>query len=793
MDFLNEINEKTIVVCPSSLKTKILNEIEKYNRLINIKLYSLEELKRIVYFDYDVDAILYLMNKYNYSYDIAKYYINNMYYVEDKKYDDEKLNYLVKLKKELIDNKLLSFNNLFLSSYKDTPFIIFGYNYIDSFNKKLLSNFKYKIIERVELNRNNKVYKFNNLEDEVLFVINEIVTLINNGVDINNIYLLNLDSNYIPVVTRLFDMFKIPIDISNSSNLLSTIIGNKTFNHLEESKSFEETLEYLNSFNNDKNQKIINSILSVLNKYYDLDYHFEILLSAIKHDLENTSINNKILKNTVKVGDLSNYHFDSNDYVFLLGFNQGSIPKVVKDEDYINDKEKELLGIDPTYVINKLEKEATISNINRIKNITISYKTNYQDKEFYPSNLIDDTYKVIDNYELKTDNSLIYSKIKLVKMLDNLIKYDENNKDLPKYYNSINVSYMNFDNKFSGIKKNSLYNYLDNKLTLSYSTIDTFYKCQFRYYIDNILKLNKFEESFEIFIGKLFHDVLSHVYDKDFDFESSYNNYLKDKELNDKDKFYVDKLKKELLIVCDYLKEFNEDTELVDVFTEKNIRIDKSTDINVVFKGIVDKIMYKKYDDKTLVSIIDYKTGNTDIDIYNSVYGIGMQLIVYLYLISKSGLFEDYFCVGFYLQKILNNEINIDRDKSYLDLKKENLVLYGYSTDDKESISKFDKTYVKSKYIKSMRVNKDGNLGSKNTLNEDTMHKLEKLVDRKIDEARDKILEGDFSINPKSIDNELVGCKYCKYNDLCFRKNEDIINLKKYTDLSFLEEGDIND
>ena len=67
---------------------------------------------------------------------------------------------------------------------------------------------------------------------------------------------------------------------------------------------------------------------------------------------------------------------------------------------------------------------------------------------------------------------------------------------------------------------------------------------------------------------------------------------------------------------------------------------------------------------------------------------------------------------------------------------------------------KFDKTYVKSKYIKSMRVNKDGNLGSKNTLNEDTMHKLEKLVDRKIDEARDKILEGDFSINPKSIDNE---------------------------------------
>ena len=204
--------------------------------------------------------------------------------------------------------------------------------------------------------------------------------------------------------------------------------------------------------------------------------------------------------------------------------------------------------------------------------------------------------------------------------------------------------------------------------------------------------------------------------------------------------------------------------------------------------------MYKKYDDRTLVSIIDYKTGNTDIDIYNSVYGIGMQLIVYLYLISKSDLFEDYFCVGFYLQKILNNEVNVEIDKDYDELKKENLVLYGYSTDDKESISKFDKTYVKSKYIKSMKVNKDGELGSKNILSEDTMKKLENLVDKKINEARDKILNGDFSINPKSIfgDDDVVGCKYCKYNDLCFRKNEDIINLEKYTDLSFLEEGDIN-
>ena len=33
-----------------------------------------------------------------------------------------------------------------------------------------------------------------------------------------------------------------------------------------------------------------------------------------------------------------------------------------------------------------------------------------------------------------------------------------------------------------------------------------------------------------------------------------------------------------------------------------------------------------------------------------------------------------------------------------------------------------------------------------------------------------KILEADFNINPKIIDGENIGCKYCKYQDICFIK-----------------------
>jgi len=798
MDFLKNIEKRTIIVCPQILKNKILNEINNYNKLVNIKLYTLDELKKLVYFDYDVSTILYLMDKYNYTYEISKSYIENIYYVEDKKYNIEKLDFLVNLKKELIDNNLLIFNELFIKSQKDTDFIIFGYDYIDKFSMKLLSFFNYKIIEKEEINnKNNNVYKFKTMEEEILFVINNIISLLNNDVDINKIVLLNLDKDYNNEIIRMFNQFNIPIDIVKSSSILTTTIGNKVYNYLSITESFSDTLEFIKSFkiNDEEKNKIYDIFLNIFNKYVGLDYSFSTIKNAIKYDLSNTIINNNNLKNMVRTSVLENNYF-TDENVFLLGFNQGSMPKTIKDEDYINDELKKIIGLSTTSEINKYERIATLKNINSIKNIIISYKETYFDKEFYKSNLLDEKcFTICENNNLDTSYSYIYSSIKLGTMLDNLIKYDKKDDNLSLYYNSLNIKYLEYDNNYKNISKEELYKYLDKKLVLSYSTIDTFFRCQFRYYVDNILKLNKFEESFEIIIGKLFHYVLSKVYDEDFDLDKEYSFFLQDKEFNDKEKFYLKKLKKELIIICNNLREFYNDTVLKDVLVEKDIKIDKSSDIEVIFKGIIDKIMYKKYNNKTLVSIIDYKTGNNSIDLFDSAYGIGMQLIIYLYLISKSDLFEDYYCVGFYLQRILNNEVIIDKNKTYLEQKNDNLKLLGYSIDDPKVLELFDITYENSKYIKSMKYSNEKFSVYSKVLSSDKMKNICNFVDMKIDEARDKILNREFNINPKWFDKEKepTGCMYCNYHDLCFVKKDNFIRLKKYSDLSFLTGGEENE
>ena len=202
--------------------------------------------------------------------------------------------------------------------------------------------------------------------------------------------------------------------------------------------------------------------------------------------------------------------------------------------------------------------------------------------------------------------------------------------------------------------------------------------------------------------------------------------------------------------------------------------IQKNNGLDVTFTGYVDKIMYKEYDGVTLVSIIDYKTGNQDCDLKDAYYGIDLQLPVYLYLIDKDRLFPTYKIVGFYLQKILQKEVEIDEKKSYLDLKYDNLKLLGYSTTNLTDLSRFDPGYESSRYIRSMSITKEGKFNSKaKVLDEKEFNATIKLVDSKIDNVINMVNNADFKINPIVYKDEeekkgIKGCEYCNYKDVCF-------------------------
>ena len=96
--------EEFIVITNGSNKKNILKKLSENKLLYNIKFYTFKELKKQIFFDYNNEALEYIMAKYKVSFNIAKIYIENLYYLRE--IDDEKVKFLINLKKELEEKKL---------------------------------------------------------------------------------------------------------------------------------------------------------------------------------------------------------------------------------------------------------------------------------------------------------------------------------------------------------------------------------------------------------------------------------------------------------------------------------------------------------------------------------------------------------------------------------------------------------------------------------------------------------------------------------------------------------------
>lgn len=791
MDIREYITKDSILIIPNHLKEKVIKIISDSTELISIKYMSLEEFRNEYFFRYKEDTVLYLMDKYEYGISFSKTILELLYYV-DKKCDDEKINHLIDIKNDLIEKGYIITNFMFKDFISKKDIFIYGYTNIDKFSNIMLQNVNCKRIDINNSNIKRDIYLFSTLEEEVEFVFNNISSLLQSGITIDKVKLVNISDDYLYTLKRYSRLFDIPINEKDS--IFSTRIVKAFIDNLKETKSFEQTIMYIEkSFNLE--DPIINSIYSKLitisNKYNSLDYSFNNIIQLVISELKDLHIEK--VSNGVEILPLENNHFYNDEYVFLMGFNQTSIPSLYKDEDYISDIEKEKynLLIDTTSEKNNKSINSVVESINRINNLTITSKKKTISGEEMISNLKDDLgYNVIDT---ENDYSISYSemcsKIRLCKDLDDFIKFGINRTSLDALYSNFEINYLSYKNDFTGIDNIKLLKKIS-PLVLSYSSVDNYYHCGFKYYISNILKLDKFEENFSTKIGNLFHYILSICFKEDFNFEEEYDKYINKLELDEMEEFFIRKLKSELSIVIDNVKDFHKETGLDKMLLEHKIEIDKSCVIPVSFKGFIDKIMYKEKE-KTLVSIIDYKTGKQDINLYNLPYGLSMQLPIYLYLVKNSNLFTSIKFTGFYLQKILSNEVSYTLNKSYLEQKNNNLKLEGFSTDNICNLEVFLPDYEDSKFVKGMKTTSKGFAHYTNVLSDEQMEKMISIVDKKIIDARDSIIKGDFSINPKQIGIEKIGCEFCKYRDLCFRKNEDFVKLKEISSLDFLG-GDSN-
>ncbi len=765
------LEDNLLIVCPNVLKETILKSISLEKKLLNIKFMTKEEYRDNYYFKIKTDeAIIYLMQKYNYDIDVCRVYLNNLYIIDDlKNYKSLKLQFLQKLKRELFENNLLVTNPNFKNFLSSRKVLVKGYKTLEKYEEEML-DFKEEIPKSTF---QAKVVKCETLEEEFDNTAREILKLLDKNIPLENIYLTNINEEDYYLLRKVFSYYGIPLNL----NIKEKIYGTKAVQYYLKNKELNPNYPSINK-----------EIIRLLNDLISLPDSEE-KTRLLKDKLRKATLPSKKYLNACNVVDVYNYPFKEDDYVFVLGFNQDILPKTYMDIAFIEDKLKDEVSLYKTSYLNKRSKDVLIYLLSNLKHLYLSYKLSSSFNTFSKSFLIDElnleeTTPTTDSYTYSTP----YNKIRLAAMLDKYYLYGQKTPILDKLLSTYQLNYATYDNSFTGINNDTYLKQIAYPLKLSYTKLNSYNECSFRYYLDNVLKLNTYTEAFYQFVGNMYHKILSLYHKANFDLEKEYLSYLEKRQLSLKEKILLVRIKKDLYELIDIIKKQELLTGYNSYYFEKEINVTIRQDIAVEFVGYIDKIMFYQQVSDVYFSIIDYKTGSIDTSITPIKYGLHMQLPIYLYLINYGNIFSNPIFTGIYYQNIL-----FDYPTWSLKLEKElqqRYYLNGYSTDDISVLERFDPTYEKSTFIKSLGYDEKGfNYYYKNkVLSSNLIYNLLKFTKRQIEFSTDSILKADFSINPKNYADKENACSFCTYQDICYKKDKDIIFLEKVEDLSFLEE-----
>ena len=776
------MKDNLIIIGPSYLKRRVLKENSlKYS----IKYIDEYELRDKYLYTYKEDTIVYLDKTYDIG--ISKIILDNLYDIEDKEYTSPKLNKLRDIKNDLINKEYIIYNPKFKEYLKDKDILVLN-NFFDKRITKIIkelekvNNLSYQDKETIFKDKID-VLECDTLEEEVILVASKICDLINEGVSINKIFVNTLSEDYRKVMVRIFDFYNIPNNFK--TNTLYELLSVKKFIN---SISLDTKIVDVNERLGELPETVANKVVSIFNKYVDYK-EFKDIKKEVIYDLKHTSINLNTLEDAINEKNYKSYIPLDDEYIFILGANEGEIPKTLVDDDYLKEEEAKELEISTYKELNINIKDYFKYYINNVKNVYLSYKLKHN-ADMYIKNSIYDTLDNIniikDNY--KYDNKKI-NEILLGKRLDNFIKYNEKAKDL-EILNNYETNYKDYSNKFKGIdlevvkKQNS-------NLNLSATSSNDFYNCKFSYLLKHIYKLDTFEATLSQKIGLLYHAILCRYFKDKSNLETIISEEIEKniEILTNKDKFYIEKYKRILKDLINIIEEQLSHTKFNQSYFEKTIIVDNENSLNIKIKGQIDKILTLEDGENTYVIVIDYKTGVLH-GLENAIYGINMQLAFYMYLIYNSKLIKNPKFAGMYLEQIMPDLINSKNGKTYSDLLKENSRLTGYTLKDINVVNNIDDSVS---YLGGVTIKKDGELkDSKRLLDEDTFNKVMEVISSNIENAIKDINNLDFTIDPKKLKNDNISCGFCPFKDICYMTNDDIVELDPELKKTFLG-GDTNE
>ncbi len=743
------------------------------NPFLKFKLLTKEDALKGFFFTYSDEAVLHLMAHHAISFELAKTYLENMYFLPEPLSEDAQIRNLQTLKNELEEKGFLRHDDLFLSLMKNKEVAVFGYDENDRelsyILNKVSTQYSFAPISCAEETPERLAFQFETIEDELQWVFNQISLALSSGVSIDDIFFYDPPSEYSFLLRKLSGFYGIPVNFAHSLTLASSKPGIEFLALLLQGKSPEEALGALSQEPLDSIEK---QLVDVISNHLPLNLephkHHDFFLNKLRE----THLSEPQYDHAVHI--LKGNYFPESSHIFLLGFNEGNFPKVIKNVDFLDDSKKRLLGRNDSEYENLKEENTVLSLLNGKHAVTVSFKNQSLTDTFKPSPMISSLKMKVEKGSLSNvEYGNEWAKIRLAEYMDSERKYQKRYPLQTSLSEQINVPFRSYDHRYTRV--NALQG--DSVGRYSYTSISEFFECQFKYYTSRILKIDPFEDTFYTKFGKLAHAVLERKYSDSFDFDAVFAEEASMQDFSTKEKVFLNRLKTEIFNVIQFNEEHETTMAAQEVLTEKKVEIMLEPKISLV--GVIDKVVLTGKTTRFL-SLIDYKTGTVDFNPNHIRFGYSLQLPIYALLASRDAYLANHEVIGLYIQTIITKKLIRPSGKDAQKFYSDQFRLSGLFTDDFEKLQTFDGTFRDSKYIKSLKVTLSGNLSAnsqKKAFSKEVLNRYIETTLQKIKEADASIKNNDFRINPKSLDNGELPCRYCTYRDICFRDEKDVVQI----------------
>jgi len=626
------------------------------------------------------------------------------------------------------------------------------------------------------------------LEEEIVEVATSIRKAHDDGTPLNKIAVLNAHRAYTPLIRRIFPQFGIPVENLSERPLFEQPSVQRFLAALSPGRSvresFEKALEKAFSASpTPEEEHVKERLVTVLNGFVGTDHPLPVVKDALMHILKEKKATHKKLLDAVRIETFSTIDTEERPHAHVVGLHEGHFPALAEEDDILEARDKEEIGLPSTAEVNGLKKKEIRAVLSDLASIHLYVSSRSLEEQFSESHFLEELRADLDwEEEAPTPfEKRIYSEtndaLHVKTLYDEYMTYGTEEMDLIKGLDAFREEFDTFDNRFTGIEAETLNKFLRFPLDISYTRLSDYFECPFRFYLDHVLSVDKVEKNQAMMLGSFIHDVLEEgLFDRTLDetlLEEKAKRHLSSAQ-DAREAYFIEKAKEAVKTAHKHLFAQFERTEFQVHESEASHTKTYGDPPKARLKGVIDRVLKDGADHV----IVDYKSGNPTFDLALAVHGIKAQLLVYMLLFRETNPRTRF--LGFYEQKTYLRPLNREEEKTHEDLTAEFFRFDGFTRADKEAVLRFDPRALDDSFIKGLRFNKDGDISKQaKTFAEEDLEHLLAHTEELVEEALESISRGEFSIRPKKEGRNIISCSYCVYADVCHKRPRDYETLSK--------------